>query len=109
MSTDVEELSDETGDGSDLLPERLVESRVDTLSVGKSLGLGLKSLLRDLGKLGEEEGEGDDDTETGYGHVDKLNGGKILGVFTAEEELGSDEGTGERSDTVETWSSAIIH
>lgn len=49
LSSDVEELSDETGDGSDLLPERLVESRVDTLSVGKGLGLGLQSLLGNLG------------------------------------------------------------
>ena len=41
LSTDVEELSDETGDGSDLLPERLVEVGVATLSMGKSLSLGL--------------------------------------------------------------------
>ena len=41
LSTDVEELSDETGDGSDLLPERLVEVGVGTLGVGKSLSLGL--------------------------------------------------------------------
>lgn len=41
LSTDVEELSDETGNGSDLLPERLVEVGVTALSVGKSLSLGL--------------------------------------------------------------------
>lgn len=41
LSTDVEELSDETGNRSDLLPERLVEVGVTTLSVGKSLSLGL--------------------------------------------------------------------
>jgi hypothetical protein len=41
LSTDVEELSDETGNGSSLLPEGLVEVGVTTLSVGKSLGLGL--------------------------------------------------------------------
>jgi len=55
LSTDVEELSDESGNGSDLLPEWLVESRVETLSVGKSLGLGLKSLFGNLWELGEEE------------------------------------------------------
>ena len=41
LSTDVEELSDETGKGSDLLPEGLVEVGITTLSVGKSLSLGL--------------------------------------------------------------------
>jgi hypothetical protein len=41
LSTDVEELSDKTGNGSSLLPEGLVEVGVTTLSVGKSLSLGL--------------------------------------------------------------------
>jgi hypothetical protein len=107
LSTDIEELSDESGNGSDLLPEWLVESRVDTLSVGKSLGLGLKGLFGNLGELGEEEGEGDDDTETGDGHVDELDSGKIIGVFATEEELGGDQRTSEGCNTVETWSSAI--
>ena len=102
LSTDVEELSDETGDGSDLLPEWLVETRVDTLSVGKSLSFGLESLLGNFGELGEEEGESDSDTETSDGHVDVLDSSEITRVFTAEEVLGGDQGTGERSNTVET-------
>jgi len=102
LSTDIEELSDESGNGSDLLPEWLVESRVDTLSVGKSLGLGLESLFGNLGELGEEEGEGDDDTETGDGHVDELDSGKILGVCATEEELGGDQRTSKGCNTVET-------
>lgn len=101
LSTDVEELGDETGDGSDLLVEGLVELVVGAaLGVGKGLGLGLKSLLRDFGELGEEEGKSDHDTETGDGHVDELDRGKIVGVFTREEELGGDEGTREGRYTV---------
>jgi len=102
LSTDVEELSDEAGDGSDLLPEGLVEVRVGTLSVGKSLSLGLKGLLGDLGKLGEEEGESDHETETGNSHVDVLDSGEIVGVCSREEVLGGDQRSRERGDTVET-------
>jgi len=41
LSSDVKELSNETGDGSNLLPEGLVETGVGALSVGKSLGFSL--------------------------------------------------------------------
>jgi len=101
LSTDVEELSDETSDGSNLLPEWLVEVGVTALSVGKSLGLGLKSLLGNLGELGEEEGETDNETETGDSHVDVLDSGKIVGVGSREEVLGGDQRPRERGDTVE--------
>jgi hypothetical protein len=101
LGTDVEELGDETSDGSDLLPERLVEARVGTLSVGKSLSLGLESLLGNLGELGEEEGETDNETETGNSHVDVLDSGEIVGVCSREEILGGDQWSRERGDTVE--------
>ena len=101
LSTDVEELGNGTGDGSVLLPETLLDLWVGTLSVGKSLGLGLKSLLGNLGELGEEEGDGDSDTHTGDGHVDVLDSSEITVVLAGEEVLGSDQRTGERGDTVE--------
>ena len=103
LSTDVEELSKETGERSGLLPEWLVELVVaGRLRVSNGFGLLVKGLFRDLGELGEEEGEGDHDTETGNSHVDVLDRGEIVLVFTTEEELGSDQRTRERCDTVET-------
>jgi hypothetical protein len=103
LGTNVDELSDETSDGSDLLPEWLVELVVaGVLGVGNSLGLGSEILLRDFGKLGEEEGEGDRDTETSDSHVDVLNRSNIVLVCTTEEELGGDQRSREGSDTVET-------
>lgn len=101
LGTDVEELSDETRDGSVLLVEGLGSLGVESLGLGKSLSLSLQSLLGDLGKLGEGEEEGDEDTHTGDGHVDKLDASERGAVLIGEEVLGSDEGSSERGDTVE--------
>jgi len=45
LGTDVEELSEGTGDGSGLLPEALVGLGVDTVGLGEGLDLGLESLF----------------------------------------------------------------
>lgn len=70
-------LGNETGDGSVLLVEGLVDLGVGTLSLGQSLGLGLKSLLRNLGKLGESEEEGNNNTHTSDGEVDEACEGLV--------------------------------
>jgi hypothetical protein len=56
--------------------------------------------LGDLRELGEEEEDTDSGTSTGDGEVDILHVGKAVGVLTSKEELGSDQGSNERGDTV---------
>lgn len=101
LSTDVEELSDGAGDGSVLLPEWLVGLSVNTLGESESLSLGLEGLLTWLGQLGEEEGDGDDNTHESDGEVDPLDVGQVVGVLVGEEVLGGDQWSGERGDSVE--------
>lgn len=101
LSTDIEELSDGTGDGSVLLPEGFVGLSVDTLGEGESLSLGVKRLLTWFGQLGEEEGNGDDDTHESDGEVDPLDVCKGVRVLVGEEVLGGDQWSGERGDSVE--------
>lgn len=95
LSTDVEELSNGTGDGSVLLPEALGGLGVRTVNRSKCLSFGLESLFRDLGEFGEEESNGDGNTHTSDGHVDVLNGSEVTVVLAREEVLGSDQRTGE--------------
>lgn len=101
LSTDVEELADETSKSPVLLPERLEGRGVVFVGGGKSLRLVFKCLLRDLGKLGEEEGSSDRHSQTSDSEVDPLDVGEVVLVLAREEVLGSDQGAGERCDTVE--------
>lgn len=101
LGTDIEELGDETRDGSVLLVEGLENLSVVTLSLGKSLSLGLEGLLGDFRQLGKSEEQGDNDTHSSDGKVHKSDRSEILAMLVREEVLGSNERTGERSDTVE--------
>jgi hypothetical protein len=94
-------LSDKTRDGSVLLVERLVGLGVVSGNLCQRVRLGLERLLGNLGKLGEDKGEGDEHAHSGHGEVDPLDVGEVAGVGTGEEVLGSDEGSGEGSDAVE--------
>jgi len=91
LGTDVAELSTEGKPHVVLLPD-------GTFSVVSSLIL--NDSLRDLRKLGEEEENTDSGTSTGDSEVDELDVGKAVLVLASEEELGGDQGSNERGDTV---------
>lgn len=100
LGADVEELSDETGDGAVLLAEGLEGLDILTVNIGEGSGFGLECLLGDFGKLGGNKGDDDDNTHERDSEVDPLNVVEVGLVTAGEEVLGGDEGTGEGSDTV---------
>jgi hypothetical protein len=101
LGSNVAELSKETEEHVVLLPDAAL---TDLTALDIVLGLDERvvalGLLSNLRKLGEDEQDGDSDTEHGNTEVDELHVGKVVGVLAGEESLGSDEGTDERSDTV---------
>lgn len=98
LGADVEELRNETGSGTDLLPEGPLGGGV--LHLLKLHG-SLESFLGNLGELGANKGDGNKGTHAGDGEVDPLDAGEVGRVFAREEVLGGDEGADERGDTVE--------
>lgn len=108
LSTDVAELSDEAEDHVVLLVERAladdvavdIASKLDSGVIGDGAATLHTRALGDLGKLGEEEEDGDGDTEAGDSQVDVLDVGEVVLVGTAEEGLGGDERADEGSNTV---------
>lgn len=101
LSTDIAKLGDETEDHVVLLVERALTDLVSELVDGKVLNGGVvQHLLRDLRELGDEKQHSDGDTSTGDGQVDELHIDEVMGVLAGEEELGGDQGTDERCNTV---------
>lgn len=101
LSTDVAELSNETADHVVLLPDAAL-ANLTALNVVLRLNEGVVALgfLSNLRELGEDEQDGDGDTEASNTEIDELYVGKVVGVLAGEESLGSDEGTDEGSNTV---------
>jgi hypothetical protein len=91
LGTDVAELSTEGKPHVVLLPDGTI-SVVSSLILNDSLG--------DLRELGEEEQNTNSGTSTGDSEVDELDVGKAVLVLAREEELGGDQGSDERGDTV---------
>jgi len=101
LGTNVAELSNEAAEHVVLLPDAAL-TNLTALEIvlrldERVVALGL---LSNLGKLSEDEQDGNGNTEAGNPKVDKLDVGKIVGVLAGEESLGGDEGTDERSNTV---------
>lgn len=101
LGANVAELGNETTEHVVLLPDAAL---TDLTALKIVLGLDERvvalGLLSDLGKLSEDEQDGNGDTEASHAKVDELNVGKIVGVLAGEESLGGDEGTDEGSNTV---------
>jgi hypothetical protein len=91
LGTDVTELSKEGEPHVVLLPDGAMASMASLV---------LNDGLGDLRELGEEEEDTDSGTSTGDSEVDILDVGEAVGVITSKEELGSDQGSNERGDTV---------
>jgi len=91
LGTDVAELGTEGEPHVPLLPDGSLGS-VSSLILDDSLG--------DLRKLGKEEENTNSSTSTGDSEVDKLDVGKAVLVLAGEEELGGNQGTDERGNTV---------
>lgn len=91
LGTDVAELSKEGEPHVVLLPDGALASMASLV---------LNDGLGDLRELGEEEENSDSGTSAGDSQVDILDVGEAVGVVTSEEELGSDQGSNERGDTV---------
>nr|POF04557.1 hypothetical protein CFP56_56038 [Quercus suber] len=106
LSTDVAELGDQAEDHVVLLVERcitddlavLVDAHLEGAVLHDAVGAG--GLLLNLGKLGEEEEDGDGSAGTCDGEVDVLHVGEVVGALAAEESLGGDEWADETRDTV---------
>jgi hypothetical protein len=101
LGTNVAELSNETADHVVLLPDAAL-ANLTALEIVLRLDQGVVALglLSNLRELGEDEQDGNRDTEAGNTKVDELDVGKVVSVLAGEESLGSDEGTDERSNTV---------
>jgi len=101
LGTNVAELSNETADHVVLLPDAaLADLTALKVVLGLDKGVVALGLLSNLRELGEDEQDGNSDTEAGNTEVDELDVGKVVSVLAGEESLGSDEGTDERSNTV---------
>ena len=97
LSTDVAELGDETEDHVVLFVEWALAG---TTGIGVG-GLGiLDSSFRDLRHLADREKNRDGHTSTGDSQVDELDVGQVIGVLSGEEELGSDQWSNERCNSV---------
>lgn len=101
LGTDVAELGDETADHVGLLPDAtLTNGAALKIVLGLDKGVVALGLLSNLRELGEDEQDGNSNTETGNTEVDELNVGEVVSVLAGEESLGSNEGTNEGSNTV---------
>jgi len=101
LGTDVAELGNETADHVVLLPDAAL-TNLATLDIvlGLDKGVVALGLLSNLGKLGEDEQDGNSDTEAGNTEINELDVGEVVSVLAGEESLGSDERTDEGSNTV---------
>lgn len=101
LSTDVAELGNETADHVVLLPDAAL-TNLTALNIVLRLDKGVVALglLSDLRKLGEDEQDGNSDTEASNTEVDELDVGEVVSVLAREESLGSDERTDEGGNTV---------
>lgn len=101
LGTNVAELSKETEEHVVLLPDAaLTNLAALDIVLGLDERVVALSLLSNLGKLGEDEQDGNGNTEAGNSKVDELDVGKVVSVLAGEESLRSDEGTDEGSNTV---------
>ncbi len=101
LSTDVAELRDEPEDHVVLLVERTLANLVAELISSEVLdGARVEHLLRDLGKLGNQEEDGNRNTGTGNGEVDELDVDQVVGVLATEEELGGNQRTNKARYTI---------
>ena len=103
LGTSVAELGNESEDGASAAVDGdnlALAGSHDAILLRGDVELSLESLFRHLGELGEDEEEGDDDSHGGDGEVNVLHIDEVVGVGTGEEELGGDQRSDERGDSV---------
>lgn len=98
LGGDVEPLGGETENGSDLLVEGL--GKLSLGGLAQVVGGLLKVGLGNLREVDEVKGDDEEGCPGCDGEVDVLDVGEVVAVAGSEEELGGDEGTDERGETV---------